>query len=96
MEEMIHQGHSKANAFFKGDKRSREGITNFGDCVGIGSIYTIKTVPGSKLNRRLFYLGSAIFQIVSGLCRFLEFFAGRKWYPADYGNIRGCRGTLQM
>lgn len=73
-----------------------EGITNFGDCVGIGSIYTIKTVPGSKLNRRLFYLSSAIFQIVSGLCRFLEFFAGRKMVSCGYGIIRGCRGTLQM
>jgi hypothetical protein len=47
MDIMIHHGYSKANAFFKGYKRSREGITNYGDYVGIGSNYTIKTFPGS-------------------------------------------------
>jgi hypothetical protein len=82
--------------FLKDTNDHGEGITNFGDCVGIGSIYTIKTVPGSNLNRRLFYQSSAIIQIVSGLCRFLEFMQEEKWYPAGYGIIRGCRGTLQM
>jgi hypothetical protein len=40
--------------FLKDTNDHGEGITNFGDCVGIGSIYTIKTVPGSKLNRDFF------------------------------------------
>jgi hypothetical protein len=29
MEEMVHLGHSKANAFFKGYKRSRGGYYEF-------------------------------------------------------------------
>jgi len=56
--------------------------------VGIGSIYTIKSSSWKKLNRRPFYLNTAIIQIVSGLCRSLEFLQAETFGPAGYGIIR--------
>jgi hypothetical protein len=47
MDKSVHHGYSKANAFFKGYKRSRGGYYElWGDYVGIGSNYTIKSFSG--------------------------------------------------
>jgi hypothetical protein len=47
MDAGIHTGYSKANALFKGYQTIKGRVYELlGNYVGIGSIYTIKAVPG--------------------------------------------------